>query len=104
MGRRNIRNWPVMAAPCATCPFHEGGNADLACRVLDRTLLQQQQICHHPTLHGKRQTHLCRGARDVQLRVLHCLGFIPEPTDEAFTKRTDEVLGPPKTRSTGRGK
>jgi hypothetical protein len=38
-------------------------------------------------------THLCRGARDLQLRILTSFGYLDESTDEAFTKRSHELLG-----------
>jgi len=81
-----------MAAKCASCPFAEGGDRELANKVLERTMFQASQICHHPALHGKKQTHLCRGARDAQLVVLHRMGMLSEPTDEAF-RATSERLG-----------
>ena len=81
-----IRNWPVMAAKCESCPFREGGDIELRNRVMERTVLQASQICHHPRLHGKKETHLCRGARDEQLTILFRLGMLPEPTDKAFAE------------------
>lgn len=89
---KKIRNWPVMAAMCESCPFKEGGDRELRNRVMERTILQASQICHHPALRGKRQTHLCRGARDEQLTILHRLGLLPEPTDAAF-EETSRALG-----------
>ena len=81
-----IRNWPVMAAKCESCPFREGGDIELRNRVMERTVLQASQICHHPRIHGKKETHLCRGARDEQLTILFRLGMLPEPTDKAFAE------------------
>jgi len=86
MGMKNIRNWPVMAAKCESCPFREGGDIELRNKVMERTLLTASQICHHPRLHGKKETHLCRGARDEQLTILFRLGMLPEPTDRAFAE------------------
>ena len=84
---RKIRKpCPVMASKCATCPFREGGDIELRNRVLQRTILQASQICHHQALSGRKQTHLCRGARDEQLTILHRMGLIAEPTDAAFAE------------------
>lgn len=88
-GNRNTKGWPVMKAKCSTCPF--ANDPELAQAVLDRTLFQSSQICHHPALHGKKETHLCRGQRDVQLELLARMGMIDAPTDEAFTKRSREL-------------
>lgn len=90
---KNIKHWPVMAEKCASCPFREGGDIELRNRVLGRTILQASQICHHPRLHGKKQTHLCRGARDEQLTILYRMGLIPEPTDAAFEETSKRILG-----------
>jgi hypothetical protein len=80
-----------MAAKCASCPFREGHDGELASKVLDRTLFQSSQICHHPVLYGKRETHLCRGQRDIQLELLARMGMIDEPSDEAFARRSREL-------------
>jgi len=85
MKTRNTAGWPVMAHCCASCPFGEHGDPRVKKSVVSRLLtLSHSQICHHPALHGKRETHLCRGARDFQLNLLHRMGFLSEPTDEAF--------------------
>jgi hypothetical protein len=88
----NIRNWPVMAAKCESCPFREGGDIELRNRVMSRTILQASQICHHPRLHGKKETHLCRGARDEQLTILYRMGMLPEATDRAFAEVSAKYL------------
>ena len=86
-------NWPVMEEMCGSCPFRKDGDPHLRAAVLERTILKASQICHHPTLHGKKQTHLCRGARDEQLTILYRMGFIPEPTDVAFAETSKRYLG-----------
>ena len=91
MRKRNTKGWPVMPAMCKTCPFGPDGDKQLAASVLDRTLFQSSQICHHPVLHGKKETHLCRGQRDEQLVLLHRMGWIEEATDAAFAKRSREL-------------
>ena len=90
---RNVSAWPVMPAQCSTCPFNADGDPDVRDGVLRRTVnMQASQICHHPALHGKRETHLCRGARDIQLRVLTAMGLLSEPTDAAFTATSTKYL------------
>lgn len=75
-----------MKSKCSSCPFGGNGDPELRESVISRNLLNQSQICHHPTLSGKAETHLCRGARDVQLVWLYRLGFIEQPTDRAFSE------------------
>lgn len=90
---KRIRNWPVMPAKCASCPFGPDGDMELRNKVMERTILTASQICHHPRLHGKKETHLCRGARDEQLTILYRLGWIPEATDAAFEETSRRILG-----------
>lgn len=83
---------PVMASQCASCPFREGGDTKLQAAIIARTALQAIQICHHPRLHSKKETHLCRGARDHQLTLLYRIGLLPKPTDKAFAEASAKVL------------
>lgn len=84
--RKIKKPWPVMDAMCVTCPFRKDGDIELRNRVMQRTILRASQICHHPALSGKKQTHLCRGARDQQLTILYRMGILSEPTDKAFSE------------------
>lgn len=84
----DTEHWPVMQRQCTTCPFRTdecGRRIDpqLAARVESR-LLEVSQICHHPRLENKPETHLCRGARNWQLTIFHRLGVLAEPTDKAW--------------------
>jgi hypothetical protein len=90
--RKKITGWPVMPVCCPSCPFRESGDMELRNRVMERTALAASQICHHPRLHGGKETHLCRGARNEQLTVLHRLGWIAEPTDAAFAEASHRAL------------
>lgn len=88
----DTKNFPVMKKKCKTCPFNEEheGQSEIANMVRGRCL-QVSQICHHPSLHGKKETHLCRGGRDVQLNIFHKMGFIDQPTDEAWAEKRREL-------------
>jgi hypothetical protein len=93
----NITNWPVMPSNCPTCPFRLGENGreqspDIAGRVRSRCLTTALQICHHPRLIFKKETHLCRGARDFQLQIFYRLGMLDDPTDEDWAKKAKESL------------
>ena len=81
------KDMPVMQAQCATCAFRPqmerddpGMVAVLKARVLDKGSLH----CHstgHPV-----GTHLCRGARDWQIRFFWIAGVLDEPTDDAWDR------------------
>jgi hypothetical protein len=91
----DIKNVDVMKKRCPTCPFGEKGKRDrcpsIANMVRERCLSEASQICHHPFLHGKPQTHLCRGARDFQLELFHRLGVIEDESDLAWDKKKHEL-------------
>jgi hypothetical protein len=84
----NITNFPVMKVMCPTCPFREEhvGQVEIVNMVRVRCMTEASQICHHPKLHGKKETHLCRGARDYQLQIFHRMGFLKEPTDACWSE------------------
>lgn len=85
----DIASWPVMKAPCASCPI--GKVPEIEAVVLNR-ILDRSQICHHPRLHGKPETHLCRGARNIQLTLFYRLGMIDAPTDQAFQAAAQKAV------------
>jgi hypothetical protein len=90
---RNISGWAVMKTKCPSCPFGEQGDAVTANSVASRVLtLNHSQICHHPVLHGRKEKQLCRGARDLQLKLLHILNLITAPTDKAFKEASERAL------------
>jgi hypothetical protein len=81
-----------MPAKCKTCPFGKHGDQDVKASVTARILtLSSSQICHHPALSDKKQTHLCRGGRDLQLQVLVGIGLLDKPTDAAFRRKSMAV-------------
>ena len=73
-----------MQAMCKTCPFADDGDMAVRVSVMSR-LMKASQHCH--STGWPKATHLCRGARDHQLMIFYCLGFLDEPTDEAWVKR-----------------
>lgn len=86
-----ITGWPVMKSKCPSCPFGPNGNEDVRNSVVTR-LFSASQICHHPALHGKEENRLCRGARDLQLQMLHRMGMLNNPTDECFAETSNKYL------------
>jgi hypothetical protein len=50
--------------------------------------LQSQHLCH-----SANNKKICRGGRNLMLRVMCIWGFITEPTDEAYGKARKEILG-----------
>jgi hypothetical protein len=90
----NAAEMPTMPACCATCFFHpENGDAAGQASVTSRTLLTATLFCHKDQIAGRPPTHICKGMRELTCQVLHGMGLIPEPTDEAFRAKSREVLG-----------
>jgi hypothetical protein len=83
---------------CATCPWREGSPYEYLREGLEASALSEaSRICHSTGSNnainaqtGKPEA-LCRGARDSQLRFLVALGFLSEPTDQAWTAKCREL-------------
>jgi len=92
---KNIR---VMKVQCATCPFRDGSpHAYLRGHLELSAISEASRICHSTGSNnainkrtGKRPM-LCRGARDLQLRMFAGMGFIDAPTDKAWNKKRREL-------------
>jgi hypothetical protein len=97
MNIRN-RNLPVQKVSCATCPWREGSPyADLRESLEQSALSEASRICHSTGSNNaiNRRTGkppmLCRGARDYQLQVLAGIGFLDEPTDDAWERKRQQL-------------
>jgi hypothetical protein len=92
----SIRKMPVMKVQCGTCPFREGSpHSDLRGLLEISALSDASRICHstgsNALYRTKKRPKLCRGARDLQLRMFAGLGFISEPTDKAWNQKRKEL-------------
>lgn len=91
---------PVRATMCSTCPFRPDAKEEHAMvrePLIERILSEASHICHqtgsnnafhHRT--GKQQA-LCRGARNLQLKVFAETGFISAATDTAWNEKCREM-------------
>lgn len=86
----DIRGFEVMAKPCQTCPFKTNllEQKEQEYYLARIVTFQSQHLCH--TSGDKK---ICRGGREIMLRALTAIGLIDEPTDEAFERKSKEVLG-----------
>lgn len=86
----NVSGFAVMKEPCKTCPFVTNtlGNDATQPYLESLVTLQAQHTCHTVG-----DTMICRGGRDIMLRVLAAMRLIDSPTDEAFEARSKEMLG-----------
>lgn len=75
---------------CSTCPFRPGSPyAYLVPGLSDSALTEGSRECHQTgtnAVGGRtgKKPRLCRGARDLQIRVMHALGVLKEPTDKGW--------------------
>lgn len=81
---------PLMKKPCATCPFKKDRNEifqniELASAVISRNLFKSQQVCHHPKITGKEETHRCRGYFDYSEEIYSRIGL---DTNKLFVNTT----------------
>lgn len=80
---------PVCKTMCETCPFKKGSPYANLAPSLTESAMTVARICHSTGSNainartGKPE-HVCRGARQVQLQMMHRLEVIAEPTDEAW--------------------
>lgn len=110
-----MKNIPLCKTMCPTCPFRAGSPYASLVPSLTLSAMMESRICHSTGNNAiNRRTgipeHICRGARQIQLRVMHAKGVITAPTDKAWNaKRVDsgmeptEVKDPPNRRNSGKG-
>lgn len=90
-------NEPLRETMCSTCPFKEESKyACLKDHLAKSAETEASRVCHSTGSNGihKRtglKPHLCRGARDVQLKKMFELGVIDAPTDEAWNAKRVEI-------------
>lgn len=88
-----------MKRKCKTCPFRKDAEKTwrdggaLRARIERDVLTHSSQTCHSTGVAiGKdHDTHLCRGARDLQLQFFCALGLLSAPTDEAWAAKFREL-------------
>jgi hypothetical protein len=89
MRRIDVRGFAVMKEPCATCPFVTNTLGEGVQPYVENIVgLMGQHTCH-----SVGDTKICRGGRDLMLRVMASQGLIDAATDEAFERRSKEALG-----------
>lgn len=88
-----------MKSKCSTCPFRDTGWTEVRELLTDRSINEGTPVSHSTgskalVPKSKRVSSkmmLCRGARDLQLQTFHVMGFLDEPTDEAWDKKRREL-------------
>lgn len=85
---------PVRKSMCGTCPYKEGSPYSYLIDDLTKSALTDaSRICHstgkNNAIHNKTgfKSHICRGARDVQLKTMYDIGVITKATDKAWNEK-----------------
>lgn len=83
---------------CPTCPFRDGSPYEyLRDHLAKSALTEATRICHSTGSDNAinrrtgKPSRSCRGARDLQLQMFVSMGFLSEPTDEAWTAKLAEI-------------
>jgi len=88
----NLSQFEVQKEPCRTCPFagKEAVRLDSKCyaELIQNLAKGYQHLCH-----SAGNEKICRGGREIQLRLFCHYGYLDEPTDEALNQKVKEVLG-----------
>ncbi len=84
---------PVQSKPCRTCLFE--GEEPIALEPEDHAKyvakivnLESQHLCHSAS-----NKILCRGGRNIMLRVMCGYNLIASPTDAAYEEAIREAIG-----------
>jgi hypothetical protein len=88
--RIDARKMEVQPKPCKSCPFAGEKPIQLTEeRMIEITqnLTDSTHLCH-----SVKNTKICRGGREIQIRWLYLKGFISEPTDTALNEAFDFYL------------
>lgn len=83
---------------CPTCPFRPDSKyAYLSAHLTMSALSEASRICHSTGSNNAinkrtgKKPMLCRGARNAQLNYLAAIGFLSEPTDEAWSAKCKQL-------------
>lgn len=86
----------VRKTKCKSCPFRAGSPYEyLAPMLTADALSESSRICHSTGVNAINTTNLpeeiCRGSRDIQLRMFYAMGYIEVCSDEAWERKWKEV-------------
>jgi hypothetical protein len=84
--RVDINGFTVNPVRCATCPFNPNGSPDIR-HAITATLLEVSHVCHHPPSNKR----ICRGARDLQIQLMHAAGYLTTPDDAGWQAASEQT-------------
>ena len=90
--RQDLSQMPVQTYPCMTCPFEGSKPMVLSPKSYARYVTNVVNLKGQHRCHSVDDKMLCRGGRNLLLKVLCAYSLIEEPTDLAFEKASAEAL------------
>jgi hypothetical protein len=86
---QDLSKFTVQPHPCHSCPF-EGKDPvkldpDRYTYFVGKLAGEGQHLCH-----SVKNKMICRGGRNLQLRILCSMGLLYEPTDECFDEAIEK--------------
>ena len=90
--RQDLSQMPVQPHPCMTCPFEGSKPIPLTPKSYAKYVANVVNLKGQHRCHSVGNKMLCRGGRNLLLRVLCAYGLIEEPSDVAFEKASIEAL------------
>ena len=77
---------PIRKTPCRTCPFAGSDPIALEPKTLQDIYRNIVEISGSHICHSEKAITICRGGRDITLKVLTAKGLLAEPTDKEFER------------------
>jgi hypothetical protein len=88
----DMRQIPVQPKSCRTCPFGGSDPIKLSVSSYQQYITNLVEGTGQHLCHSAENRVVCRGGREIQLKVLTARGFIPEPTDAAFSEAIEKYV------------
>ena len=85
-----ITSMKVRERPCRACPFEGTSPLPVSAAMKEAVEFRLQNLEGQHLCHSSQYTQLCRGGRNILLRVLVERGYLLEATDEAFEQACGE--------------
>jgi len=89
---------PIQKVPCKSCPFVGTESIALEPKSVQEIYRNVVELHGSHICHSARKTTICRGGRDITLKVLTAKGLLKEPTDLEFERVSLKLLSSDRDR------
>lgn len=86
---KDLSLYNVPDSPCYSCPFEGEEPINLA---PDRLIFYYENLLSGTSQHlcHSHKRTICRGGRNIQIKLFYAIGLLNEPTNEAFNQEIEE--------------